>query len=94
MQITPGLVAAAVGMAVVVAGLWFRHARTRRTRNVGRPVTHGPANLRYTCVGCSQEFTHSRKTLAAWEQGARRFHCKACHTKQRGLRPVRRKNKP
>lgn len=84
MQLEPELIAAVVAAAVFVAGIFFFRARTKRTRNVGRPVSGGPANLRYTCAGCSQQFTHSRRTLGAWDRGTRQFYCNACHTKWRG----------
>jgi hypothetical protein len=88
MQLAPELIAAVVAAVVLAVGLLFLRAKTKRTRNVGRPVSGGPANLRYTCAGCSQQFTHSRRTLGAWEKGTRQFYCNACHTKWRGSHPA------
>jgi hypothetical protein len=75
------LFAAAIAAVAFLAGilLWRRHAK--RTRSVGRRLEAGPANLRFTCAGCSGKFTHSRRTLSAWEKGGRSFFCNACHTK-------------
>jgi DNA-directed RNA polymerase subunit RPC12/RpoP len=84
MQLPPELIAVAVAAAVVVAGLLLLRAKGKRTRNVGRPVSEGPANLRYVCARCSQQFTHSRRTLAEWKRGGRQFYCNACHTRRRG----------
>jgi len=88
-QIAPELIAAAVAVVVIVAGLLIQRAGGRRTRNVGRPVSDGPANLRFTCAGCKQQFTHSRRTLGAWRSGTRGFQCNACHTRSRGARSRR-----
>jgi len=87
MAFAPEVVAAIAVGAVVVIGLVLKRLRSTRTRNVGRPVADGPANLRFTCAGCSQQFTHSRRTLAAWRRGTRQFFCNACHTKWRGAQP-------
>ena len=76
----------AVGVAALafLIGVWYLHRRAKRTRSVGLRVEGGPSNLRYTCAGCSGQFTHSRRTLGAWQQGTRKFYCKACHTKAQG----------
>lgn len=89
MPFAPEVVAIVAVGAVVVIGLLFKRMRSTRTRNVGRPVAGGPTNLRFTCAGCSQQFTHSRRTLAAWRRGGRQFLCNACNTKQRGSQPKR-----
>lgn len=83
MRLSLELIIAAVGTAAFVIGLLFLRGKATRTRNVGRPVTSGPASLRYNCAGCAQKFTHSRRTLADWKRGTRRFYCNACHTKRR-----------
>ncbi len=79
-------VAMAIGVAVLGGGLYrmFFHTPPTRTRGPTRTGTRGPADLRFTCAGCGQKFTHSRRTIRTWEQGGRRFHCKACHTKRHG----------
>lgn len=81
---TEHLAAAAVVVLAFVIGLLVLVARKTRTRTVGRRLLGGPANLRFTCAGCSGQFTHSRRTLGEWGSGARQFRCKACHTKSRG----------
>lgn len=80
------LFAAAIAVAAFLVGvLLVRSRATRtRTRRVGqKPPTPAaqPKNLRYKCVGCGGRFTHSRRTLGAWQRGERNFHCKACMTK-------------
>ncbi len=79
------LFAASIAAVAFLGGLLWLRRRGPRTRNVvhgkGRRATPAPANLRYTCAGCSGAFTHSRRTLAAREQGAKSFHCNACHTR-------------
>lgn len=85
---SPELIFAAgvAGIAFLVGVLYLR-ARARRTRSVGLHVASGPANMRFTCAGCSGKFTHNRRTLGAWEKGSRAFYCNACHTKWRGHPP-------
>lgn len=91
MQIAPEILfAAAVGVVVFLAGLVYLRLRARRTRSVGLRIANGPANLRFTCAGCSGQFTHSRRTIAAWNKGTRKFVCNACHTKWHGVLPNRR----
>jgi hypothetical protein len=79
------LFAAAVAVAAFLVGLVWLRNRSPRTRNVahgkGRRGTAAPANLRYTCAGCSGQFTHSRRTLATRDKGAKSFYCNACHTR-------------
>ena len=85
MQFTPELLfAAAIAAVAFLAGVLVLRGRAKRTRSVGLRVAGGPANLRFTCKGCSGQFTHSRRTLHAWHKGARQFYCKACHTKGLG----------
>ena len=43
----------------------------------------GPATVKFTCSTCSQEFTHTRRTIAAWQKGLRRMACDDCHRKWR-----------
>ena len=78
------LFAAAVAVAAFLVGVLIVRSRARRTRSVGLKPTAQPKNLRYKCVGCGGRFTHSRRTLGAWQRGERNFHCKACMTKARG----------
>lgn len=90
MQVAPEvLFAAAIAAIAFLVGVLYLRVRAKRTRSVGLRVAHGPANLRFTCAGCSGQFTHSRRTLAAWSKGTRRFYCNACHTKWQGSHPDR-----
>lgn len=77
--------AAAVAAAAFLFGvLWLRgKAQRTRTRGKGRGGA-APANLRFVCAGCGGRFTHSRRTLAAWEKGATSFYCRACYTRSLG----------
>ena len=85
MSLFPYLLSAAAIVAVVfLIGIFVVRNRARRTRSVGRQIEGGPTQLRFTCAGCSVQFTHSRRTSSAWRQGSRKFLCKACHTKRRG----------
>jgi hypothetical protein len=75
---------ALIGIIFLIAVV---RARTKQTRKTTRPTSRGPASLQFTCAGCSQQFTHTKRTVAAWEKGTRRFFCNACHQKWRGSRP-------
>jgi hypothetical protein len=91
MQFAPEvLFAAALAVVAFLAGLVYLRLRGKRTRSVGLRIANGPANLRFTCAGCSGQFTHSRRTIAAWNKGTRKFFCNACHTKWHGVLPTRR----
>lgn len=37
----------------------------------------------YACSGCGVQVKHNRRTVSAWEKGARSFYCKSCHGKWR-----------
>jgi hypothetical protein len=91
MQFSPEILfAAAMAVVAFLAGLVYLRLRGRRTRSVGLRVANGPTNLRFTCAGCSGQFTHSRRTISAWNKGTRKFICNACHTKWHGVLPTRR----
>lgn len=82
------LFALAFAVAAFLAGLLYLRSRSRRTRSVvlgGRRAD--TQQLRFTCASCSRKFTHSRRTLAARDAGARSFLCKACHTRLHGVLP-------
>lgn len=53
-----------------------------------RPKPRGPANIRYVCAKCAGEFTHSNRTISAWEKGSRRFFCNPCHKTWRLANPA------
>ena len=88
MQITWQLIAGlgAVVVTIVVVSFFLR-AKTQKTAIAPRQMSRGPANLRFSCAGCSAQFNHTKRTIAAWEKGTRRFFCNACHTKWRDSRP-------
>lgn len=83
-------IAAVLILALVVVGLFVV---TRKRSNRPYPAisnrSRGPASLHYVCAGCSAQFTHSRRTIGAWEKGTRRFFCNNCHTKWRDRQPPR-----
>ena len=89
MQLTPELLIGlgAFLFAALLVVLFFR-ARTVRRRVVERPASRGPANLRFTCARCYEQFNHTKRTLGAWEKGTRRFYCNACHGKWRDAQPT------
>jgi hypothetical protein len=88
MQFSPEVwVAAAIAAVAFLVGLLYLRARSKRTRSVGRKLASGPSNLRFTCAGCKGQFTHSRRTIGAWDKGQRSFFCNACHTKWLGANP-------
>lgn len=89
MDFSPELFAVLVAALAFVAGLVIVRTRGRQTRTKGgRARVRGPANLRFTCANCTKQFTHSRRTLLAYEQGSRQFFCNACHTRWRGSQSV------
>jgi LSD1 subclass zinc finger protein len=89
MEFSPELFAALVAAVAFAAGLWYLWARRRQTRTRGGSRrARGPSNLRFTCANCTKQFTHSRRTLLTYEQGARQFFCSACHTRWRGSQSV------
>ena len=87
MQLTPELIAGLAVALFIVVILLFRLGRAGRGRKINRPVSHGPANLQFICAGCAERFTHTKRTVGAWEKGTRRFYCNACHAKWRGSQP-------
>lgn len=78
-----------IGAALfAVVLLLLARARTGRGRGARRPSSRGPTDLRYLCAGCEGQFNHSKRTVAAWEKGTRRFYCNPCHAKWRGSQPT------
>ena len=84
-ELIAGIAAAFLVLFIVVA-LRKRNARTSSYRTT---VARGPANLRFICKGCSGQFTHSKRTIGAYEKGARSFFCNPCHLKWRETNPQR-----
>lgn len=88
MQLSVEVAAAiAAGIAVLLLAVWWR-IKSRASRVANRPVARGPNNMRFICAGCSGEFTHTKRTVAAWEKGSRRVFCDACHKKWRNAQPT------
>lgn len=70
--------------AVLVVGFFVAmRKRSDRTGHKTSTRSSGPNSLHYVCTGCSVQFTHSRRTIGAWEKGTRRFFCSNCHSKWR-----------
>ena len=89
MQINPLVIIGIIG-AIVVAFVVFTLGRRNSAdanRNAHQRKSSGPDNLHYICAGCAAQFTHSRRTINAWEKGTRRFFCDACHKQWRNRRP-------
>ena len=87
MQLSTALLAGIViAILVLLTGIALRYhkgkAPTHRTA-----ASPGPSNLRYTCKGCSELLTHSKRTIGAYEKGARSFFCNSCHSKWRESNP-------
>jgi len=84
-QLGPWLIAGIVGaiLLLLVAIVLVRRRSTNRSSRILRSRPSGPDNLNYVCAGCNGQFPHSRRTVAAWEKGTRRFYCNLCHKKWR-----------
>lgn len=87
MQLSEAMLLAIGGALVAIIFLIaLVKASSNRTRKTTRPTSRGPASMQFVCAGCAQQFTHTKRTVAAWEKGTRRFFCNACHQKWRGSR--------
>jgi hypothetical protein len=76
------------GTFVVLLLIGVALSRKEQPPQVNRPRPRGPANIRYVCTKCAGEFTHTNRTISAWEKGSRRFFCNACHKEWRSENPV------
>ena len=87
MQLSAELATAIAALVAVAVGfvIWRRHAR--RSSAAKGPSFRGPTSMHFTCAGCSVQFPHTKRTVAAWEKGSRRVFCDACHKKWRNARP-------
>ena len=81
------LIPLGVALVVIVQFVLVR-AKAKRNRARERPSVRSPANLNFVCAGCEGRFTHTKRTLGAWEKGARRFYCNACHREWRTSHPA------
>ena len=82
-ELIVGIAAALLVLLIVVVP----RKRDGRTPSHRTTVPRGPANLRFICKGCSGQFTHSTRTIGAYEKGARSFFCNPCHLKWRETNP-------
>ena len=88
MQLSLGfLIAAIIAVAVLLVGAWcFKSGASRKAK---RPIVRGPSNMRFICARCSGQFTHTKRTVSAWEKGSRKVFCDACHKNWRNAQPPR-----
>ena len=63
--------------------------RTSGKQRSERVASSAPGNLHYVCAGCEGHFTHTKRTIRAWQTGTRRFFCNDCHGKWRNSHPAR-----
>ena len=89
LQFGPWLIAGIVGVTLVllVVAALVRKRSANAPSKIRRSQPSGPDNLNYVCAGCGGQFDHSRRTIAAWERGTRRFYCNVCHKKWRNQQP-------
>jgi hypothetical protein len=78
-------IAAAVlaALAILILVIIVARGGSRMATGSLTKRSRGPANLHFVCGGCGSQFTHTRRTIGAWEKGTRRFFCGPCHTKWR-----------
>ena len=75
-----------VVVAALLLVLIFR--KIVKTSSAGPKATsRGPTSMRFVCAGCHQQFTHTKRTVAAWEKGTRRLFCSPCHEQWLRSRP-------
>lgn len=87
---------AAVIAAVVAVAVAFVIWRRSSGRSSGAKASsfRGPTSMHFTCAGCSGQFPHTKRTVAAWEKGSRRVFCDACHKKWRNAHPPELRSSP
>jgi len=85
MNLTPEILAGGVAIVAVVF-IAFRVRRRPPERSADR--TRAPADMRFICGSCRGQFTHTRRTIAAWQGGSRRFFCNDCHKQWRRTHPT------
>src|SRR5882672_3232028 len=82
----------AVGLVGFVVLIVFVAISVLRSRNAHKDYSssrsRGPDNLHFVCAGCGGQFTHTKRTVAAWEKGTRRFFCNSCHRSWRQAQPA------
>jgi len=81
------LLAGVLTIVVILLGLLAWRRRTGGSSATKTAAFRGPTNMYFTCAGCSGQFAHTKRTVAAWEKGSRRVFCDACHRKWRNAQP-------
>lgn len=76
-----------IGIALLVLVFLFRPRKNKGPQHIERVRPRGPANIRYACAKCAGQFTHTTRTISAWEKGSRRFFCNTCHKGWRSENP-------
>ena len=87
MQLSAELAVAVAALFAVAVGFAIWRRRSGRASAAKAPSYRGPTSMHFTCAGCSGQFPHTKRTVAAWEKGSRRVFCDACHKKWRNARP-------
>ena len=92
MQVSAELAAAIAGLVALAIGfvVWRRNAG--RASRAKPSSFRGPTSMYFTCAGCSAQFPHTKRTVAAWEKGSRRVFCNTCHKKWRNAQPPQRQS--
>jgi hypothetical protein len=81
------LIAIGGALAAVILLVLIVRIISMRSRTLRRTSSGGPGSMRFICVGCAQQFTHTKRTVAAWESGTRRLFCNSCHKEWLRSRP-------
>ena len=87
MQLSAELAAAVAALVAVAVGFAIWRRSSGRSSAAKTPSFRGPTSMHFTCAGCSGQFPHTKRTVAAWEKGSRRVFCDACHKSWRNARP-------
>ena len=89
MHLSMELLAGIATAILVLLGLVVLRKRGGKTPSHRTATSRGPSNLRFICKGCSSQFTHSKRTIGAYEKGSRSFFCNLCHSKWRETNPAK-----
>lgn len=76
-----------IGIALLILVFLFRPRKNKSPQHIERVRPRGPANIRYACAKCAGQFTHTNRTISAWEKGSRRLFCNTCHKGWRSENP-------
>lgn len=66
-----GLIALVV-IVIIVYGVVKNSARRTEKPRPGDP---------YVCSGCGTQMRHSKRTISAWTNGAKKLYCTKCHSR-------------